>query len=59
MDYTQLILPHNSISILPAMLLNAYKLCTLFNQDMPKVATLKEELNREEGQQVVYILQEA
>jgi len=41
------------------MLLNAYEPRMSFNWDMPKVATPKEELNREEGQRVVYTLQEA
>jgi len=59
MDYAQLTLLYNSIGMLLAMLLNAYEPCTSFDWDMLKVVTLKEELNREEGQRVVRTLQEA
>jgi hypothetical protein len=54
-----LTLPHDSIGMSPFELLNAYPPRTSFDWKMPETASAKEQLNREEAQEVLRTLQGA
>jgi hypothetical protein len=58
-NYAQLTLPHESISISPAMLLYGYKPRTSFDWNALKAASPKEKLNQEKAQNTVRKLQKA
>ena len=59
MDYAQLTLPHNSISMSPFELLNAYPPRTSFDWNMLATTLAREQLNRKKAQKVVRTLQGA